>query len=369
MTGAPAADGVKPRKQAVDGLLLLLVLAGAYLLLALLSRTTSPLTAVASNSMAPFLKRGDLAFLQGVSPAAIQVGDVIAFDVPRTFQDQYGYPQRILHRVVGINFNTGEMLLETRGDNTSPDPFSVHPSQVRGRYVGSVPWLGNVLLYLQSRQGVLFLLLLLAILFSYEFGGSIVAGIRSALGVPTAPAGQGAAAATGGASPEVATALSGFAAAMQEYATHLQSHTAVMTNLREVTLALGGTVKQERQVLEDIKHRLLSAPGERGIVLPNAPTSGAPLLDVDPLVGLPATGPALGVHEVVDELALWVELGRTPAAPAVDVAASEVDHLLQFPLEGGAPAVRTQEDDDAPTPLRLDAPDDLQVFTNIWSRD
>jgi len=57
---------------------------------------------VRSNSMEPVFARGDVVFLQEADPQEIEEGDVIAFGVSERDQEQYNYPEIVIHRVIEV---------------------------------------------------------------------------------------------------------------------------------------------------------------------------------------------------------------------------------------------------------------------------
>ncbi|MBI4340590.1 MAG: signal peptidase I [Chloroflexi bacterium] len=275
---AGVAARVAPLKKghtgALAGFLLLGLTVAGYVALALSAHAITPLTAVASGSMAPILRRGDLVYLRSVKPEEVQAGDIVAFDVPKVFQKQYQYPPRIIHRVTALEMD-GDIVsaFQTKGDATNPDPFSIPAQYVKGRGERTVPWAGYALLYLQSKQGVLYLTFLLVALLLYEFAGQLRRAAQGALGVPpTGAVSVGAAPLQSGqGTPTVEAALNRFADSMQSYGVHLQTHTNVMMNLQDVTGALAQAVQMQVQVLEQLQ-RLLQPTGG----LPPPPATEAP---------------------------------------------------------------------------------------------
>ena len=107
---------------------------------------------VLSGSMEPALYTGSLAFVRQIEPADVAGGDIITFSSPND-------PDRLTtHRVVGINEDNGLSFI-TRGDaNEVNDPNPVAEEQLVGRVSGSIPYLGYVFGFAQTREG-LFLLI------------------------------------------------------------------------------------------------------------------------------------------------------------------------------------------------------------------
>lgn len=80
--------------------------------------------------------KGDIIVLLGVKPKDIKRGMVIVYSTTR-----YKYP--IIHRAVQIQETDGRVVIETKGDNnSSPDPNLVDESQVLGKAVMKIPYLG-----------------------------------------------------------------------------------------------------------------------------------------------------------------------------------------------------------------------------------
>ena len=124
--------------------------------------TTSPLVVVTSESMSPTLERGHLLILQRQAPEDIHVGDIIVYNADWHTQAP------VVHRIIQIENVTGELRYYTQGDNTNnPDPFYRTYDDIVGVAIVSVPWIGNVTLFLQT-PGVLpvviFLLIVLMII-------------------------------------------------------------------------------------------------------------------------------------------------------------------------------------------------------------
>ncbi len=117
--------------------------------------------AIATGSMTPTYPRGTLVFIERVpGPAAISVGEVIAYDAP--YLSTLG---PVVHRVIAIHRDTnGTYTFTTKGDaNPSPDPRPVLFKQVVGSLVGSVPLLGLLVLSPALSISVLLLILMVSV--------------------------------------------------------------------------------------------------------------------------------------------------------------------------------------------------------------
>ena len=90
---------------------------------------------IASGSMAPFMKVGDIAIVARAAPGSIGAGDVIEF--------RRDDGSRVLHRVVQVYESGGETAFETMGDaNSSPDSGLVLFENVDGKVIAVIPKLG-----------------------------------------------------------------------------------------------------------------------------------------------------------------------------------------------------------------------------------
>ena len=89
---------------------------------------------VASGSMSPAVRTGDVVIVSPPSPDRLVPGSVITFEKP-------GRPGRpVLHRIIGV---TGNGQLVTKGDaNPVPDPTPVSPASVTGSARLRVPYAG-----------------------------------------------------------------------------------------------------------------------------------------------------------------------------------------------------------------------------------
>lgn len=109
-------------------------------------------TAVASGSMAPAIRRGDVVVVRSVPIDGIGAGTIVMFD-------DLGTP--IVHRVVGTD---GEGSLTTKGDaNRSADTMPVDAAGLRGVGVVLIPIVGFPRLWLMERDVARFLLVFVGI--------------------------------------------------------------------------------------------------------------------------------------------------------------------------------------------------------------
>jgi signal peptidase I len=117
-------------------------------------RAWPPLATVMSGSMAPTISTGDMVVLMRLHGPA-HVGDIVAVDVPDEARSRYGYPPRVIHRVVQI---AADGTIRTKGDaRPESDPFTVPGRAVNVKVVARIPAAGHVLAFLTSGLGLLWL--------------------------------------------------------------------------------------------------------------------------------------------------------------------------------------------------------------------
>jgi signal peptidase len=100
---------------------------------------------VISGSMSPTFNVGDIVITRSVPPEELAVGDVIRYRRNQV---------NIVHRVLEIEKNNGEIVLTTKGDaNNTIDRPRPEPIDVIGRSVMRVPKLGWLTIALSQRAG------------------------------------------------------------------------------------------------------------------------------------------------------------------------------------------------------------------------
>ncbi|HBS92913.1 MAG TPA: signal peptidase I, partial [Firmicutes bacterium] len=113
------------------------------------------LYAVLSGSMNPAFDTGSLVAVKPVDPATLQAGDII------TFGSSGG--KIVSHRIVGIEAEDG-LSFVTKGDaNNVADSGTVPASRVIGVVGLAIPFLGRLLVFSQSKQGLLTLIIIPAL--------------------------------------------------------------------------------------------------------------------------------------------------------------------------------------------------------------
>ena len=116
--------------------------------------TPYPLLSVQSGSMVPTLNVGDLIVVQGTPATEIKVHDIIVFHEP-------GIPSTlIVHRVIEVLNESGELLFRTKGDhNPGPDPWEVPASGLVGKVIASYAGIGWVFIVLDYLRPILWVAL------------------------------------------------------------------------------------------------------------------------------------------------------------------------------------------------------------------
>jgi signal peptidase I len=131
--------------------------------------TFSPIMVVCSQSMQPTLEYGDLIVIRGGQAENVEVGDVIAFNVPSPYDQLAASPT--VHRVVEKLTENGEVYFKTKGDsNPSADSWEVPTENVVGEYTQfKIPYVGSVALFFRTPLGVTFLIFAIASFFLYSY--------------------------------------------------------------------------------------------------------------------------------------------------------------------------------------------------------
>ena len=102
--------------------------------------------------MQPYINEGDILIFQGVPPEHIQIGDIIFFKVPLEMRDIL--PERITHRVIEINQDSNGIFFRTQGDNALPDTYEVRSSDILGKNIAIIPYIGMIFILLQTPLGM-----------------------------------------------------------------------------------------------------------------------------------------------------------------------------------------------------------------------
>jgi signal peptidase I len=246
-------------KGVVKRTLLLIAIVAVCVVGFLAVRGTMPFMAVFGISMEPELKAGDLILIEEVSPSSIKEGDIIVFTIPRAVREYYNYPSVIAHRVKEVRESEKGVLFRTKGDNTGEDPFSVRPQDIKGQVSKQIPYLGFPLLFFQSQQGLIFLVIALSLLALYLYSNEISRGrqiIHKGIFAPiieqnreTSQVLEQRLEETEKGMAGTQQALTSFASAIAEYAEHLKSHTGAIQGLSEASQELKKGAAEQNKVL------------------------------------------------------------------------------------------------------------------------
>ena len=138
--------------------------------------TELPYSPVEGRSMEPKYYQGDLVFIQGLNESQLTIGEVIVFHRPGDWEFL------IIHRIINKAYYEaeGQWYFQTKGDNNlAPDLFPtnykgwVPASNVIGRVLLKIPYLGLIYLAMGTKIGpltlstILQILLIVAILIIY----------------------------------------------------------------------------------------------------------------------------------------------------------------------------------------------------------
>jgi signal peptidase I len=210
------------------------------------------------TSMEPALQSGSLLTIKSLKPADVKVGDIIVFNVPKSVRDYYNYPPVVSHRVIEVK-TVPSLCFRTRGDNTCEDPFTILPADIRGTVGTQIPYLGLPLLYFQSLQGIIFIIIALLLLAIILYGGDLLRGatfLRRGIFAPVINEEKRAnrvlthkIEATEKKIDSTEQALGNFTTAIADYAQHLANHTSAVQSLAEASQELKKSAAEQNRVL------------------------------------------------------------------------------------------------------------------------
>jgi signal peptidase len=259
-------------------LLIALVIGGSFIL-----KGKMPVLPIFGTSMEPALKAGSIVTVEEAAVRDVKTGDIIVFEVPEAVREFYNYPSVVAHRVIEINDNQGIITFRTKGDNTGGDPFAIRAQDLRGRVGQQIPYVGFPLLFLQSRQGLIFVILGLSLfaiqIYSEEIGRSrkrMQRGIFSPVIDETQRTNRVVEEGMEG----TQRALGQFSSAMEEYAKHLRSHTSAIKGMSEASQELKkGAIEQNKVLsrLTGVMQRQMEAGSE-------TPSEGKPAPPIEDLI-------------------------------------------------------------------------------------
>jgi signal peptidase len=252
-------------------------------------RGTLPFMPIFGASMEPTLQSGGLLMIEPVNAEDVKVGDIIVYNVPPMVRNYYNYPPIVAHRVKEVR-PFPNLSFRTQGDNTGEDPFTVRPQDLRGTVGDQIPYLGLPLLFFQSQQGLIFVIVGLALLTFFLYGGEITRGgsiLHRGIFAPVITEGKRTnrlltrkIEATEQKMNSTEQALEKFSAAIVEYAQHLASHTSAIEGLSEASHELKRGAAEQNRVLAHLmdtiekpgpKHEELTSRVEPAVPEPEKP--------------------------------------------------------------------------------------------------
>lgn len=114
--------------------------------------TSMPIAIAKGRSMQPIINEGDMLLFKGIPPEEMKIGDIIFFKVPPEMRDIL--PEQITHRIIEINHDSDGIYFRTQGDNAPPDTYLVRSDDIFGKNVAIIPYLGLLLIYVQTPLGI-----------------------------------------------------------------------------------------------------------------------------------------------------------------------------------------------------------------------
>jgi signal peptidase I len=103
---------------------------------------------VQNETMSPAFGKGDLAVLEGTSPSAVKVGDVITFPNPANKEEV------LAHRVIATPDMIGEDFYQTKGDATTVPDQPIRAADITGKVNYAAPILGYIVDFLRQPLGL-----------------------------------------------------------------------------------------------------------------------------------------------------------------------------------------------------------------------
>jgi signal peptidase I len=224
-----------------------------------------PFMPIFGASMEPTLQSGSLLMIEPMDAKDVEVGDIIVYNVPPMVREYYNYPPVVAHRVIEIK-KIPSLGFRTAGDNTGEDPFTIRPQDLRGTVGNQIPNLGLPLLFFQSQQGMIFVIVALFLLALFLYGGELSHGgnvLHKRLFAPvineekrTNRVLTNKIDATEQRMNSTERALNNFAAAIELYAHHLSSHTSAIQGLSDASQELKKGAADQNRVLRHLMETL-----------------------------------------------------------------------------------------------------------------
>jgi len=123
--------------------------------------------------MEPTIKTGSLVITKHITPNTLQKNDIITF-IPPIKKREF-----VTHRIVNKTQKEKLTIFNTKGDNNkNEDMWTLADGGIVGKVILTIPYLGYVLTFAQSKLGILLFILIPAIYIIVEEVSSIIALLK-----------------------------------------------------------------------------------------------------------------------------------------------------------------------------------------------
>ncbi len=120
------------------------------------------LYSVVSGSMEPAIHVGSLVIVK--SENKYNIGDIITFSQANATKSE-----TVTHRINNIKDQNGSVSFETKGDaNNTSDANLTPASLVKGKVIWTIPYIGYIISYAKTRDGLIFLIIIPATIIIYS---------------------------------------------------------------------------------------------------------------------------------------------------------------------------------------------------------
>ncbi|MFC1918238.1 signal peptidase I [Chloroflexota bacterium] len=255
----------------------LIIIIAAFTVAFLSVRGAMPFIPIFGSSMEPTLQSGGLLIIEPIDPYDVKEGDIIIFNVPSAIREYYSYPPTVSHRVIEVKTDHPGLRFRTKGDNTGEDPFSIMPRDIKGTVGDQIPYLGLPLLFFQSQQGTIFIIVALSLLALFLYSDELsLGGRRLQWGIFNPVIRESHRTnrvlaqkidSTEKKMENTEQALDKFATAIAEYAQHLASHTSAIQGLAEASHELKKSAAEQNRVLAHLMENM-GQPNASAPVIP-----------------------------------------------------------------------------------------------------
>jgi signal peptidase len=147
--------------------LVIILLIGVLVLVSMLPfKNNFQVLSVMSGSMAPKIKMGSLIVIKPAKE--YKVNDIITFKFANS-KNSKGEQENVTHRIIAIDEKNGVKFYTTKGDaNNNPDTGRVAESDVVGKYIFRLPYLGYLIGYIKTLPGLILIIVIPATIIIYE---------------------------------------------------------------------------------------------------------------------------------------------------------------------------------------------------------